>query len=257
MRRDQDATSHKRKARDSLHHRTPLKLNDQSSPNHHPIPDLSIHSLILIHFPAITLLIILMVFAAQRRLELPQIGEPLMKKSSRETRKENTSISLRRSGQNWLSGNLSRNTPSLKLPPVSYSNQILAAFKFLKRLSSSARFCYQPICSTVQIRSHIGYERLHPPAHQRWRRTLRNELARRRVRRRMRARLEIADIKKEDLGEIRLAPTESNMNILKGSIPGPQGSIYEGGIFEVEIVLPADYPYVASLPSYRCPHTSF
>jgi len=59
---------------------------------------------------------------------------------------------------------------------------------------------------------------------------------------------EIADIKKEDLGEIRLAPTESNMNIWKGSIPGPQGSVYEGGEFEVEIVLPADYPYVASFP---------
>jgi len=68
---------------------------------------------------------------------------------------------------------------------------------------------------------------------------------------------EIADIKKEDLGEIRLAPTQSNMNIWKGSIPGPQGSIYEGGGFEVEIVLPADYPYAASFPSNYCLHTAF
>ncbi|KIM43426.1 hypothetical protein M413DRAFT_443367 [Hebeloma cylindrosporum] len=56
---------------------------------------------------------------------------------------------------------------------------------------------------------------------------------------------EIADIKKEDLGEIKLAPTDSNMHIWKGCIPGPQGSVYEGGVFEVEIVLPADYPFSA------------
>ena len=68
---------------------------------------------------------------------------------------------------------------------------------------------------------------------------------------------EIADIKKEDLGEIVLRPTESNMNIWKGSIPGPQGSVYEGGVFEVEIVLPADYPYVAPFSSNYCPLTVF
>ena len=68
---------------------------------------------------------------------------------------------------------------------------------------------------------------------------------------------EIADIKKEDLGEIKLTPTESNMNIWKGIIPGPQGSVYEAGVFEVEIVLPADYPYVASFPSNYCPQTVF
>jgi ubiquitin-conjugating enzyme E2 D/E len=69
---------------------------------------------------------------------------------------------------------------------------------------------------------------------------------------------EIADIKKEDLGEIKLEPTESNVNIWKGCIPGPQGSVYEGGVFEVEIILPVDYPYVAfsSLNSY-CTLTIF
>ena len=44
---------------------------------------------------------------------------------------------------------------------------------------------------------------------------------------------EIADIKKEDPGEIRPAPTETNINIWKGTIPGPQGSVCEGGVFEV------------------------
>lgn len=55
---------------------------------------------------------------------------------------------------------------------------------------------------------------------------------------------EIADLKKEDLGPIVLEPTD-NLNVWNGSIPGPQGSVYEGGTFNVEIVLPGDYPYVA------------
>ena len=45
-------------------------------------------------------------------------------------------ISLRRSSQNWLSGNSSR-TPSSKLLPVSRLNQILATFEFL----SVFQFC--------------------------------------------------------------------------------------------------------------------
>ncbi|PPQ69342.1 hypothetical protein CVT24_001637 [Panaeolus cyanescens] len=60
-----------------------------------------------------------------------------------------------------------------------------------------------------------------------------------------RIRREIADLKKEDLGEITLEPLESDMHIWKGSIPGPQGSVYDGGIFDVEIQLPQDYPFSA------------
>ncbi|CAA7262490.1 unnamed protein product [Cyclocybe aegerita] len=55
---------------------------------------------------------------------------------------------------------------------------------------------------------------------------------------------EIADLKKEDLGPIVLEPSDS-LYIWKGSIPGPQGSVYDGGIFNVEIVLPNDYPFSA------------
>ena len=47
------------------------------------------------------------------------------------------------------------------------------------------------------------------------------------------------------------------MNIWKGGIPGPQRSVYEGGVFKVEIVLPADYPYVASFFSDYYPLTVF
>jgi len=58
---------------------------------------------------------------------------------------------------------------------------------------------------------------------------------------------EIADLRKEDLGEIVLEPSD-NMQVWKGSIPGPQGSVYEGGTFAVQIELPSDYPYVHYLP---------
>ncbi|PPQ95397.1 hypothetical protein CVT26_008243 [Gymnopilus dilepis] len=56
---------------------------------------------------------------------------------------------------------------------------------------------------------------------------------------------EIADLKKEDLGPMSLEPVEGNLSMWKGRIPGPQGSVYEGGVFDVEIVLPADYPFSA------------
>ena len=56
---------------------------------------------------------------------------------------------------------------------------------------------------------------------------------------------EIADLKKEDLGSIVLEPAENNLYVWKGSIPGPTGSVYEGGVFSVEITLPSDYPYVS------------
>lgn len=51
---------------------------------------------------------------------------------------------------------------------------------------------------------------------------------------------EVADLKKEDLGAIILTPSDDNLFLWKGSIP----SVYEGGVFNFEVVLPADYPYV-------------
>ncbi|KAH7890377.1 ubiquitin-conjugating enzyme/RWD-like protein [Phlebopus sp. FC_14] len=56
---------------------------------------------------------------------------------------------------------------------------------------------------------------------------------------------EIADAKKEDLGAITLAPTPDNLFQWKGTIPGPQGSPYEGGMFNVDIQLASDYPFSA------------
>ncbi|KAF7324870.1 Ubiquitin-conjugating enzyme E2-16 kDa [Mycena kentingensis (nom. inval.)] len=55
---------------------------------------------------------------------------------------------------------------------------------------------------------------------------------------------EIADVRKEDLGSIVLAPTD-NLFIWTGSLPGPENSVYEGGVFKFGIQLPNDYPFSA------------
>ncbi|KAF8483446.1 ubiquitin-conjugating enzyme/RWD-like protein [Russula ochroleuca] len=57
---------------------------------------------------------------------------------------------------------------------------------------------------------------------------------------------EISDLKKEDLGDISVGPVSNDNPFLwKARIPGPEGSVYEGGIFNVEIVLSHDYPFSA------------
>jgi len=54
---------------------------------------------------------------------------------------------------------------------------------------------------------------------------------------------EIADLKKEDLGGIFVGPIAADKPFLwKARIPGPEGSVYEGGVFNVEIILGHDYP---------------
>lgn len=53
---------------------------------------------------------------------------------------------------------------------------------------------------------------------------------------------QIADLARENLGAITLAPNESNIFQWKAVIPGPAGSPYEGGEFEVDIRVPDDYP---------------
>ena len=53
----------------------------------------------------------------------------------------------------------------------------------------------------------------------------------------------MADLAKEDLGDIKLEPDESNIFAWKATIPGPAGSPYEGGVFDVDIKIPGDYPF--------------
>lgn len=55
---------------------------------------------------------------------------------------------------------------------------------------------------------------------------------------------ELADLAKEELGGMTLQPNDANLFEWKATIPGPQGSVYEGGLFHVDIVLPDDYPFV-------------
>lgn len=52
---------------------------------------------------------------------------------------------------------------------------------------------------------------------------------------------EILDLAKEDLGEIVLTPTEKSIYEWKATIPGPAGSPYAGGLFQLAISLPNDY----------------
>ena len=67
---------------------------------------------------------------------------------------------------------------------------------------------------------------------------------------------EFADIQKEDLGGMKLSPMEENMFLWKGTIPGPAGSVYEGGLFDIEVLLPPDYPYVLLLSTLELsPHS--
>lgn len=54
---------------------------------------------------------------------------------------------------------------------------------------------------------------------------------------------QIADLAKEDLGDIQLVHDEANIFIWKATIPGPSGSPYEGGSFDVDIRIPPDYPF--------------
>ncbi|OCF30993.1 ubiquitin-conjugating enzyme 4 [Kwoniella heveanensis BCC8398] len=54
---------------------------------------------------------------------------------------------------------------------------------------------------------------------------------------------EIADLSREQLGDIVLAPDESDIFKWHCQLPGPTGSPYEGGVFDVDIRVPPDYPF--------------
>ncbi|KAF9261072.1 hypothetical protein L218DRAFT_981001 [Marasmius fiardii PR-910] len=62
---------------------------------------------------------------------------------------------------------------------------------------------------------------------------------------------EVADLKKEDLGAMTLSPSEDNLFLWKGTIPGPEGSVYEGGVFNVDVILSPDYPFSAPKVSFK------
>lgn len=56
---------------------------------------------------------------------------------------------------------------------------------------------------------------------------------------------ELMEVGKDDeTSGVKAVPvTEGNMRHLKGTIRGPQGTPYEGGVFEVDIEIPKQYPF--------------
>ena len=68
---------------------------------------------------------------------------------------------------------------------------------------------------------------------------------------------EITDLKKEDLGSITLGPLNDDLFHWTASLPGPEGSVYEGGVFNVEILLTHDYPYAPEIPPSAVAFTLF
>jgi ubiquitin-conjugating enzyme (huntingtin interacting protein 2) len=55
---------------------------------------------------------------------------------------------------------------------------------------------------------------------------------------------ELAEVGKDDSSGVNAKPvTEGNLRHLIGTIKGPEGSVYDGGVFEVDIVVPASYPF--------------
>jgi len=47
----------------------------------------------------------------------------------------------------------------------------------------------------------------------------------------------------ETSGVKAVAIEKGNLRHLKGTIRGPEGTVYEGGVFEVDIVIPKNYPF--------------
>ncbi|KAI8970657.1 ubiquitin-conjugating enzyme/RWD-like protein [Trametes punicea] len=62
---------------------------------------------------------------------------------------------------------------------------------------------------------------------------------------------EIADLRKEDLGAIKLGPSGDDIFHWHATIPGTEGSVYEGGVFQVEITLGHDYPFSAPRVAFK------
>ncbi|KAF8823309.1 hypothetical protein HHX47_DHR10000048 [Lentinula edodes] len=62
---------------------------------------------------------------------------------------------------------------------------------------------------------------------------------------------EVADLKKEDLGAMTLGPSDDNLFLWKGQIPGPAGSVYEGGMFGLDVNLASDYPFTAPRVTFK------
>jgi ubiquitin-conjugating enzyme (huntingtin interacting protein 2) len=55
---------------------------------------------------------------------------------------------------------------------------------------------------------------------------------------------ELAEVGKDDTSGVKANPVvDGNLRHLLGTIKGPEGTVYDGGVFEIDIVIPASYPF--------------
>jgi ubiquitin-conjugating enzyme (huntingtin interacting protein 2) len=55
---------------------------------------------------------------------------------------------------------------------------------------------------------------------------------------------ELKEVNKQDTSGVHAKPvTEENLKHLKGTVKGPEGTVYDGGVFEIDISLPSSYPF--------------
>jgi ubiquitin-protein ligase len=55
---------------------------------------------------------------------------------------------------------------------------------------------------------------------------------------------ELQEVGKDDSSGVKAqAVTEGNLRHLTGTIQGPNGTVYEGGVFDIDIIIPKQYPF--------------
>ena len=60
----------------------------------------------------------------------------------------------------------------------------------------------------------------------------------------MRLEKELRDVAKDDTSGVKAVPKQpGNLRELKGTIKGPDGTCYDGGVFHIDIQIPPQYPF--------------
>ena len=54
---------------------------------------------------------------------------------------------------------------------------------------------------------------------------------------------ELADIRRDITAHITVVVVDENIHHLRGTIHGPDSTPYDGGVFEIDINIPDDYPF--------------
>lgn len=62
---------------------------------------------------------------------------------------------------------------------------------------------------------------------------------------------ELAEIAKDEASGVQAKPvSEGDLRHMVGTLQGPKGTVYEGGVFDVDIVIPQQYPFVPPKMKY-------